>query len=221
MEKVFIITPVFNGSKTIEKVLDSLLLHNYRNIVVVNDGSIDDTIERLKNYDVYTISHIVNLGQGAALRTGTEFALKLGAETIVHFDADDQHPADEIVKLLGKLAEGYDIALGSRFIDNRTQMPWTKKYLILKPAIMVNYLFSGLKLTDAHNGFRAMSRFAAEKIQINQNRMAHASEITSEIKRHGLKYAEVSVKIRYHQYGQNWKGGLKVIADLIKQRIIN
>jgi len=78
-----------------------------------------------------------------------------------------------------------------------------------------------LKLTDAHNGFRALTRDAAQKILIEQNRMAHGTEIIAEIKKHNIKYKEVPVKITYTEYGQNFRGGIKVITDLIKQKILS
>ena len=221
MDQVFIVIPAYNESDSLKQVLVDLLAINYRHIVIVDDGSSCPVSEIIRDFPVHIVTHSLNLGQGAALRTGTEYALQNGAEIVVHFDADGQHRAAEIADLVQVIAEGYDVALGSRFLHARQHVPKTKKYFILKPAIYVNWLFSGLKLSDAHNGFRALSRHAAGKIIIEQNRMAHGTEIVAEIKKHNLKFKEVPVEIIYHEYGQNFSGGIKVVMDLIKQKFFN
>ncbi len=217
--KSFIVIPCYNSGKYISGTVNQLREFGYSNIIVVNDGSTDDSHEIIETLPVSYARHLVNLGQGAALRTGTKIALQQGAETIVHFDADGQHQASDIASMLEAL-NNVDIVIGSRFIKENAQVPWSKKYFILKPAIAVNWVFSGLWLTDAHNGFRVMNRTAAEKINITQNMMAHATEILSEIKKHNLRYQEVPVNILYNEYGQNWKGGIRIIFDLIRQNLL-
>jgi len=221
MNKVFIVIPAYNEKKAITSIIAKLLNLNYSNIVVVDDGSVQPVSHHIAAYPVHIITHNINLGQGAALRTGTEYALQQAADIIVHFDADGQHQAEEIRDLLHVLSEGYGAALGSRYLHERQDVPLSKKYFIHKPAIYFNWLFTGLKLTDAHNGFRALTRDAAQKILIEQNRMAHGTEIIAEIKKHNIKYKEVPVKITYTEYGQNFRGGIKVITDLIKQKILS
>lgn len=217
---IFIIIPAYNEEKTIGDVIVSLLEAGYQNIVVVNDGSTDKTAQAVESYPVYLINHIVNLGQGAALRTGTDFVLEKGADIIVHFDADGQHQAKDIEKLVAAINSGYDLGLGSRFLGGRQSIPWSKKYFILKPGIIFNWIFTGLKLTDAHNGFRALSRLAAQKIKITQNSMAHSTEIPAEIKKHNLNFMEVPVDILYQNYGQGLSGGVKIIFDLLKKNFL-
>ncbi len=221
MNKVFIVIPAFNEEKTIAKVIEDLLNLNYTNIALIDDGSTDETIQIASEYPIDICCHKRNCGQGAALRTGTEYALSNGADIIIHFDADGQHQVKDIEKFVNKIEDGYDIAIGSRFLNSNQKIPFTKKYFILKPGRMVNWFFSGLKLTDAHNGFRALNRQAAKNIKINQNRMAHNTEIPAEIVRHDLKYAEISVDIIYTEYGQNLKGGINIIIDLLKQKLLN
>lgn len=218
---VFIVIPAYNEQKRIEQVIKDLLTFGYENIVVINDGSTDQTEQIIKKYPVHFLEHAINLGQGAALSTGTQYALEQGAEIIIHFDSDGQHQAQEIKKFVAKIKEGHDAVLGSRFLHEKQHIPWSKKYFILKPAIWVNFLLTGLKLSDAHNGFRALNRQAAQKIRITQNRMAHNTEIPAEINFHNLKYTEIPVEIKYFEYGQNWKSGIKIIFDLLKQLIIN
>ncbi len=218
---VFIVIPAYNEEKSLEQVINNLLNLGYKNIVVVNDGSTDGTAQIMDRLPVYQVNHLMNLGQGAALMTGTQFAVELGAEIIVHFDADGQHQPHEITNFIEKLNQGYEVVLGSRFLHTKQHMPWTKKYLILKPAIWLNFLLTGLKLTDAHNGFRALKKVAAQKINIRQNGMAHNTEIPAEINYHGLSYTEIPVEIKYFHYGQNWKSGIKIIRDLLKNLILN
>ncbi len=212
---IWVIIPAYNEEKRIRYVLEELLIIT-SNIVVVNDCSTDKTQSILNNSPVYSLNHLVNRGQGAALQTGTQFALDQGAEIIVHFDADGQMKINDISKVVKPLLNNEaDIGLGSRFLDNKSQVPWTKKYFILKPASFLNWLLTGLKLTDAHCGFRALTRQAAQKIDIQQDGMAHATEILDLIRLHNLNYQEVPVEIIYHEYGQKFLSGFKILRDLI------
>jgi glycosyltransferase involved in cell wall biosynthesis len=177
-------------------VLDELTATG-RNVVVVDDGSNDDTGLTVLTRPVWLVTHPVNLGQGAAIQTGIDFALAHGAAYLVTFDADGQHRPDDIPILLSSLQEKQaDFALGSRFLGSTEGMPISRR-IMLKLAILFTRLLSGVKLTDAHNGLRAMTRRGAAALQIRQNRMEHASEIIDQIKQSSLKYIEVPVRIRY------------------------
>jgi len=219
--KTFIVIPAYNEEKRIGQVIQDLLGSGYENIVVVNDASSDKTDVIVKNCAVDCIDHIVNLGQGASLRTGTQYAVDQGADVVVHFDSDGQHQVKDIEKFTEKISDGYDVVIGSRYLGSQENIPFSKKYFIHKPGVWVNWILTGLKLTDAHNGFRAMNRNSAQKIRITQDRMAHASEIPAEIKFHDLKHAEVPVDIIYHEYGQNLRGGITVVVDFVKQKLIS
>ncbi len=213
--KVWIIVPAYNEHKNIFGVIKSLQEHS-RNIVVINDASNDRTKDIIKPLGVYLINHMINRGQGAALQTGMEFALKKGAKIIVHFDADGQMQAKDIYRMIAPIVnKEADIVFGSRFLDKKSKMPWTKKYFILKPAIIFNWFFTGVKLTDAHNGFRALSKKAAKATKISQDGMAHATEILDLVRIYGLNYTEIPVEIIYNQYGQKFLNGFKIIRDLI------
>ncbi|MCX6746112.1 MAG: glycosyltransferase family 2 protein, partial [Candidatus Parcubacteria bacterium] len=191
-----------------------------QNIVVVNDASTDHTRKIVDTLGVYLLDHLVNRGQGAALQTGTEFALKKGAAIIVHFDADGQMQAKDIYRIITPILDGQaEIVFGTRFLGKKSKIPWTKKYFILKPALIFNWFFTGIKLSDAHNGFRALSRQAANAIKITQDGMAHATEILDQVRAHDLNYTEVPVEIVYNQYGQRFLSGFKIIRDLIFAKI--
>lgn len=220
--ETFVIIPAWNEQEMIKQVIQELLPYKYK-IVVVDDGSTTPLKELLNQLPVYILRHKINLGQGAALQTGIEFALSKGAAYIVTFDADGQHQAADIEQLiLPLLANEADITLGSRFISNSGNVPPARKRL-LKLARFVNYLFTGLLLTDAHNGLRAMTSKAAVLIKIRQQGMAHATEIISEIKRRNLRFREIPVTIHYTEYskkkGQSAWSGFRIFFDLLLNKI--
>lgn len=192
-------------------------------IIVVDDASSDATGERASAAGALVARHPVNMGQGAALQTGIEYALSLGAEYIVTFDADGQHDATEIMGMLQALhARGADIVLGSRFLGGTTGLPASRR-LMLKAAILFTRLTGGGRFTDVHNGFRIMSRRFAERFEFRQNRMAHASEILNYIARHKVPYIEHPVTIHYTDYsiskGQRNINSLRIIMELLLGKI--
>ncbi len=224
---IFVVIPAYNEEKAIGQTVSdvrkilaprSLGEVGCSNIIVVDDGSGDKTAEAAEVAGATILRHIVNRGQGAALRTGINYALAQGADAVVTFDADGQFEAEEIGKICAPLADGFcDVVLGSRFLT-QNKIPFIKR-LILAPAIFFTRLLTGLNLSDTHNGFRAMSRGAAEKINIRQDRMAHSSEIIHEIARLKLKFKEIPVTVKYTEYskrkGQKISGALKILFDLI------
>ena len=219
-KEVWIVIPAHNEQDNIFGVIKSVQ-ELTPNIVVVNDASTDRTGEIVKLLNCYMLEHMVNRGQGASLQTGTEFALENGAEIIVHFDADGQMQAKDIYRIINPILDKQaEIVFGTRFLEKKSKIPWTKKYLILKPAVIFNWFFTGIKLSDAHNGFRALSRKAAESIKITQDGMAHATEILDQVRAHDLDYTEVPVEIVYNQYGQKFTSGFKIIRDLIFAKIL-
>jgi polyprenyl-phospho-N-acetylgalactosaminyl synthase len=218
-EKVWIVIPAYNEEKNIESVIKELL-EITSNIVVVNDCSQDKTKEILDSLPIHSLQHMINRGQGAALQTGTELALNNGAQVIVHFDSDGQMQVKDIYKMIEPILNNQaDICLGSRFIDNKSKVPWTKKWFILKPALIFHWVFTGLKLSDAHCGFRALSRMAAQKIIITQDGMAHATEILDQIRINDLKHKEIPVEILYNEYGQRFQNGFKILRDLFFSKL--
>ena len=193
----WIVVAAFNEGRRLAPTLRSLASHGYRNVVVVDDGSRDDTHQVALSEGTWALRHLMNCGQGAALQTGIAFALRKGAQYIVTFDGDGQHSASEIGLLLKPLGEGTaDVTLGSRFLGRAIDMPATRR-LVLKGGVLFTRVVSRIRVTDAHNGFRAFSREAASRLKITQNRMAHASEILDQIVQQRLRYVEVPVTIRY------------------------
>lgn len=221
--KIFIVVPAFNENTIIRQVINELLAHHYM-VVVVDDGSGEPVSLLLNDLPVHILRHPINLGQGAALQTGIEYAISNNADYIITFDADGQHLSSDIESLLQPLINNEaDIALGSRFIEgSKHNMPAGRKILV-KGARWLNYMLTGLLLTDAHNGLRAMNKKATSSIHITQNGMAHATELLTEIKKKKLRYKEVPVTIRYTDYsknkGQSAWGSFRIFFDLLLNKI--
>ena len=221
--QTYITIPLYNDSKMILKVIKSLKDKGYNNIVVVDDGSKDNGYDVVKkNTDVIVTKHIINRGQGAALQTAMEIAIEKGAKYIVHFDSDGQHDVKDIDHMLNTLIEGnYDIVLGSRFLQ-KNDIP-LKKRIILKLGIIFTYILSQIWLTDVHNGLRVMTAETAKKLNIQHDRMEHASEILDKIKVLNLKYTEVPVTIHYTEYsmskGQSISNGINIAFKLISSKL--
>ena len=193
--------PAYNEEGELARVLDSLEPGGY-SIVVVDDGSLRKVRDLLDGRRVHVCRHLINLGQGAALQTGIDYALLQGADYLVTFDADGQHRAEDIPRLIKPIASGrYDIALGSRFVQGGTveNIP-RSKLITLRLAVLFTRLLVGLPLTDTHNGLRTLTSEAARRIRITQNRMSHATQILQEIASLRLRYVEVPITIRYTDY---------------------
>ena len=194
------------------------LVDCFPHVVVVDDGSPDATAERASRAGAVVLRHPFNLGQGAALQTGIAYALAQGARYVATFDADGQHAISDLKRMLEVLKEdNLDIVLGSRFLGESHDLP-RLRWIGLKAAVLFTNLTSGLRLTDTHNGLRAMTADTARKLKIMQNRMAHASEIINGIARFRLRYREVPVTIRYSEYslskGQKLTGSVNILVEL-------
>ncbi|MGA2714152.1 MAG: glycosyltransferase family 2 protein [Bryobacteraceae bacterium] len=222
--EVFVIIPAFNENAVLRSTVSGVVSFGYT-VVVIDDGSDIPAKSHLEGLDVYCLRHAVNLGQGAALQTGGEFALIHGARVIVHFDADGQHRPELIERLVNPIVHGkVEVVLGSRFLDaNDRRMVPRRKRILLKTAAFVSWAFTGVWLSDAHNGFRALSRTAAAKIQLKENGFAHATEILDLLRRAKLSWQEVPVTIRYTSYsqakGQSMFNSFNIVIDLMLRKL--
>ena len=217
--RLHVVVPAYCEAKVVGDTVRALR-NLYPHVIVVDDASTDDTVVQALRAGATVVRHPVNLGQGAALQTGFEFALERGAEFIATFDADGQHTATDLARMLPVLIEkDLDIVLASRFLgEEAIGLPWTRR-LVIQAALVFTNLTSGLHLTDTHNGLRVMTAATARRLDIQQNRMAHASEILNRIARFRLKYQEVPATIRYSRYslnkGQHIGASFRIVADLI------
>ncbi len=214
------VVPAFNEAGRISATLSACLPYLDK-IVVVDDGSTDATAQDAVMDKVVVLRHQINRGQGASLRTGTQAALKLGADIIVHLDADGQHHPEDIPTLIAPIVDGKeDVVFGSRFMGIEPEgMPFARRFLMVGIKLF-NALMLGItkNMTDPQSGMRAMSASAAESIPFSQDRMAHASEILRLVTRSKLRWVEVPVHVRYTQdslrKGQKSTDALKIVWQL-------
>lgn len=219
MKKVCVI-PAYNEAQHINEVI-SRVRPFVDEIVVVDDHSQDETATLARQAGATVLRHPINRGQGAALQTGNDYALQTGADIIIHFDADNQFQAEEIPELVRPIEAGQaEAVLGSRFMGKESNLPALKRQVIMPLARLINRLFFNIKLTDPQSGFRVLSRQATEKIKIKNDGMAHCSEILHQLFSKNIKVVEVPITVVYHEFGQKFSGGLKIIKDMAIKKII-
>lgn len=221
-DAVAVVIPAFDEGNRVGAVV-AACRERFPLVIVVDDGSADETSAVARAAAAEVVRHPVNLGQGAALQTGIARALELGAKWIVTMDADGQHDAADGQRLVAlALERGWDVCLGSRFLGDAIGMPRGRRAL-LKLALAFQRLTTGIRLTDVHNGLRALSRRAAMLIDLRQDRMAHASEFVSILGKLGLPFGEGPVTIRYTSAtlakGQNSLSALQIVFDLLLARL--
>jgi glycosyltransferase involved in cell wall biosynthesis len=212
-----------NEAAVIQEVLAGLRAR-FPVVVCVDDGSTDGTADLAAETGVTVLRHATNLGQGAALQTGITFALRATrCRYLVTFDADGQHDPDDALTLVQAAErDGVDVVLGSRFLGVAPDVPPLRRAL-LRGGVAFTRLTTGLRLTDTHNGLRALSRDAARRVDMRQRGMAHASEILQIVAAEGLSYREVPVSVCYTAYsqakGQSGLNALNIVFDLLMQRL--
>lgn len=223
-QNVLIAIPAYNEGEQIVSTIESIT-KRYPNIIVIDDGSVDNTVDMVEGMGVECVSHPINLGQGAAIQTGIEYGLsRPDIEYFVTFDADGQHRIEDVEKMLDHLKKNkLDIVLGSRFLGRAENISWQKKSL-LKLAVKFSNLTSGVKLTDTHNGLRVFNRRAAEQMNLQMSDFSHASEIINRIREENLKYDEYPVTIVYTEYsrskGQSMINAINVGFDAIFHKVV-
>lgn len=221
-ENTAVIIPVYNEAQVIAGVVKSVL-KKFKYVVCVNDGSKDNSSAEIVTTGAYLVEHPINMGQGAALQTGIEFARQLPVEYFVTFDADGQHRITDVNEMLKVIQSGdYDIILGSRFLGEAIGIKKSKE-VILKLAIKFSNFTSGIKLTDTHNGLRVFNKHVADTMQITLPDMAHASEILDIIATNKYRYTEVPVTIEYTDYsrskGQTLINAINIGFDTLLRKI--
>jgi glycosyltransferase involved in cell wall biosynthesis len=222
-DATYVVIPAYNEASSVEQVVRSVRTH-YPNVVVVDDGSSDQTFAAAKRAGAMALRHVINRGQGASLQTGIQFALARGAQYVVTFDADGQHQVEDIQALVEPVWRGKcEVTLGSRFLGQAVNLPSSRRWLLLA-GVLFTRLVNGLKLTDTHNGLRVFSRAAAEKLDIQLDGMAHASEIIDIISRQRLTFREVPVRIHYTDYslakGQTSRSALRIVLQYLLGRFV-
>lgn len=224
------VIPAFNEEKRVARAVQDAL-SACGAVVVVDDCSTDRTGQTAYAAGAYVLRHVINRGQGAALQTASDFAVRnLGADIVVHFDADGQMTAADIPHMIEPiLKDEADIVLGSRFMGKEVENMPASRRLVHVGARLFTLIMSGMRLTDTHNGFRALSKDSAKKLRISLDRMAHASEILDLIAARRLRVVERPVTIRYTEdtlekslkiQGGSIARTVRIVKDLIKKRLI-
>ena len=218
VSSTWIVIPMYNEATVVGSVIEDLR-RVFPNVVCVDDGSRDGSQQVARDAGAVVVQHPINLGQGAALQTGMEYALQdPGMTSIVTFDADGQHRVEDAVDMVARINSGEaDVVLGSRFLDDRTKLTLRKK-VVLKTAAVQSRMATGMNLTDAHNGLRAINREVASKLHLTQNRMAHASELVNQLATIRPRWVEHPVEIIYTDYskskGQSLLNSVNILAEL-------
>jgi len=218
VSRTWFVIPMYNEATVVGGVVADLR-REFPNVVCVDDGSSDGSQDIARQAGAVVIQHPINLGQGAALQTGFEYALQdPELDCIVTFDADGQHRVEDAKAMVERIRRGEaDIVLGSRFLDRRTKLSPAKR-VVLKTAAIQSRLATGMNLTDAHNGLRAISPSVAGRIHLTQNRMAHASELVHQLAKMQPRYVEHPVEIIYTDYskakGQSLLNAVNIVFEL-------
>ena len=197
--KVVAVIPAYNEGSRIAGVL-ARVRERVDEVVVVDDDSMDDTFEAARASGVVVLRHPLNRGQGAALKTGTQAALALGADVIVHVDGDGQHDPDGIAALVSPIATGdADVVYGSRFLGIASEgMPASRRALLVAGRVFSTFVLGvSRSFTDSQSGLRALSASAARQLDFTQDRKARCSEILRLVSRSGLRAREIPTRITY------------------------
>lgn len=217
---VAVVIPAFNEGTKLAETIEEVKPF-FQEIIVVDDGSTDNTYDVAVKSKVHVLSHPINLGQGASLQTGIEFALSLKQiNYILTFDADGQHSVNNALEFVESVkSDPVDIILGSRFLEKHNSSMPRKKKLILRLGIVFTRFDSGLRVTDTHNGLRIMSRKFAETLDLKQSGMAHASEVLRHIKNSNSNWRELPAEINYTPYsiqkGQSIFNAVNILTEMM------
>lgn len=219
---VWLVVPMYNEAQVVREVILNARL-TFPNVVCVDDGSHDSSAVEAAAAGAVVVRHPINLGQGAALQTGIEYARsRPGAMYLVTFDADGQHNTDDVARMIARLrTEQLDVVLGTRFKGATGRIPLLKR-IVLKTVVMMSPRAHRLKLSDSHNGLRAMTVDAARRINLQSNGMAHADEFVDIVDHERMRVAEEPVTINYTEYsirkGQSLLNGVNIVVDSAVRR---
>jgi UDP-N-acetylglucosamine---dolichyl-phosphate N-acetylglucosaminyltransferase len=210
---VWVVIPAYNENKHISDVIKKTKKY-CKNIIVIDDGSKDDTYDLAKDLNVYVLKNIVNMGKGAALKTGCDYAIKQNAKLIIVMDSDGQHNPEDIPNIIKKI-ENNDILFTYRKFSK--DMPFVLKL----GNMMINRftrLLYRINLKDTQCGFRAFTSIAYKKIRWNASDYSMESEMIAKAGKHKLKYVEYPIETIY---SDKYKGttvidGFKIIFNMIK-----
>ncbi len=215
----YIVIPAKDEATRIGHVLHALNELDFKNVIVVDDGSTDNTANVARGFGAHVISHPINMGPGAATQTGISYALQKGAEYIATLDADTQHFPEDLKPLLeGIIEHNAEVVIGSRFLKEN-DIPLTRIFYN-KIANVVCYMATGIYLTDSQSGMKAFTASFASSSKLYHNGFEFCIEIIRNIRRHKVHYVELPIKVRYTaetmQKGQNLWVGFQMLGRIFK-----
>ncbi len=230
-KKIHIVLPAYSEGRIIENVINSIKKAGFTDIIVVDDGSNDNTYQKAKDASVIAISHPINRGKGAATQTGIDAAKILDADIVVTMDSDGQHDPKDIKNLIKPIInKEADVVIGSRMIDNK-DMP-RSRVIMNKIANLITYVFFGIMVSDSQSGFRAYSRKAYNSVYTSMDRYEFESEMLGQIKGANLRIQEIPIKVIYTEYSlskykhlgkfsaQGLTNGIKMVVRLLENSLI-
>jgi glycosyltransferase involved in cell wall biosynthesis len=215
---VWIVVPAFNEAAVIGEVVGEVR-SVFDHVVCVDDGSTDGTGEIARLAGAHLVRHPINLGQGAAIQTGVEYARKQpGAQVFATFDADGQHRVKDVAAMIDRLGAGdVDVVIGTRFGRPVGSRPPLLKRIVLQTAARLSRRGRRLGLTDTNNGLRVFNKTVADGLNITMNGMSHATEFVMLIAENHWRVAEEPVEVLYTEYskskGQPLLNGVNIIFD--------
>lgn len=218
-EQIWILVPCFNESKVIMQTISELSKY-FQNILVVDDGSTDNTFDLLKSLNARVLQHPINLGQGAAVSSGFEFISTIeNSKAVITFDADGQHSVNDAVTFANEiLSSSEEVIFGSRFIHHEKNIPYLKR-LVLKIVTKISNVILKMNLSDTHNGLKAFKIDALNKIKLKTSNYAFESELLAIVSKLGISYKELPSDIIYTDYsktkGQSLRNGMRILESLV------
>jgi len=220
-QAIYIVIPAKDEAPRIGGVLSRIEVLGFQNVIIVNDGSSDDTAAIASSFKNATIlNHRLNLGAGAATQTGIKYALKKGAEIIVTLDADHQHQPEDIYALIDTLKkENLDVVIGSRFLRPSNEIPFLR-ILYNKIGNFISYLFTGLMVSDSQSGMKAFHARFASQFELKSSGFEFCVEIIQHIRMAKAKWGEIPIKVTYtketQEKGQNLKSGIMMMFRMVR-----
>lgn len=225
MLTICLVIPVYNEEKVLAAVVEEIRRQGEYVLLVVDDGSADQSYATAKSCGIVALRHRINRGKGAAVKTGIEAAKRLDADVVVTIDGDGQHDPKDLSALIDPIIkDGYDVVLGSRLMDHEG-MPRIK-VLANKIGNFFTFLFYGIMVSDSQSGFRAFSKYAISVIDTKADKYEYDSKVIREIKNNRLKFIEVPVQVRYTEYSMGKKhkqglvNGVKTLFRMIWDKLV-
>lgn len=219
--RVVAVIPCYNTESHIAEVVTKCLLH-VDQVIVVDDGSTDDTAEVARKAGVKVVSHERNMGYGAAIKTCFKEAQRNCNDILITIDGDGQHNPDEIPQLLAPiLREESHLVIGSRFLNGQVSIPPYRRFGIRIITSLFNF-GSRTKVSDAQSGFRAYSRWLFSNYSLSERGMSISIETLEEARRRGAIIREVPISCWYVSSQLNFKNishGLSVALSVIRFRL--